>query len=299
MRLISFFLCLVIVIVSSTVLGRQTMASQKTPSQTACRWGPRGGAERTRGRRKVWGSLQWRSRHRKRSKRMRFQRRRAEEERRRKGVCTILCWLLLLLSFTFCFILPDFLSESISGWIRLISFFLCLVIVIVSSTVLGRQTMASQKRTRRRRPRGRLWILPALLLLLSFLLPVSHFKFSVSLPSNPIPILCRVIFWLFSSRSLFLASPRLMHLFLVLAFLHTTQAMDPSGGSSNPSGDSSQLHVILATGVACIKAAVENRKRKLEDNNTSSQNKKKVRVFEERSNKLNWRVYRILTHTLF
>jgi len=24
-----------------------------------------------------------------------------------------------------------------------------------------------------------------------------------------------------------------------------------------------------------------------------------VRVFEERSNKLNWRVYRILTHTLF
>jgi len=90
-----------------------------------------------------------------------------------------------------------------------------------------------------------------------------------------------------------------MHLFLVLAFLHTTQAMDPSGGSSNPSGDSSFLHVILATGVACIKAAVENRKRKLEDNNTSSQNKKKVRVFEERSNKLNWRVYRILTHTLF
>ena len=118
--------------------------------------------------------------------------------------------------------------------------------------------------------------------------------------------------------------------------------MDPSGGSSNPSGDSSQLHVILATGVACIKAApsifpsltaattniddetldcgdsvegdecnpgfeekkstpkpVKERKRKLEDNNTSSQNKKKVRVFEERSNKLNWRVYRILTHTLF
>ena len=118
--------------------------------------------------------------------------------------------------------------------------------------------------------------------------------------------------------------------------------MDPSGGSSNPSGDSSFLHVILATGVACIKAApsispsqtaattniddepldcgdsvegdechpgfeekrsttkaVENSKRKLEDNNTSSQNKKKVRVFEERSNKLNWRVYRILTHTLF
>jgi len=33
--------------------------------------------------------------------------------------------------------------------------------------------------------------------------------------------------------------------------------------------------------------------------NNSSKNKKKVRVFEERSNKLNWRVYRILTHTLF
>jgi len=31
--------------------------------------------------------------------------------------------------------------------------------------------------------------------------------------------------------------------------------------------------------------AVENSKRKLEDNNTSSQNKKKVRVFEERNNK--------------
>ena len=32
---------------------------------------------------------------------------------------------------------------------------------------------------------------------------------------------------------------------------------------------------------------------------TAQVNAKKVRVFEERSNKLNWRVYRILTHTLF
>ena len=81
----------------------------------------------------------------------------------------------------------------------------------------------------------------------------------------------------------------------LLPQMRVNMSTDNINGNGNSNSNNNQMDIGQPDSYANKWPGGGGTKRKA--GKTSSKNK--VRVFEERSNKLNWRVYRILTHTLF